>query len=69
MDLERITRSMDVMGGKTCIRGTRVTVGAIAGLVAMGSTTPEILEAYPYLQEQDVEAALAYANRGDWSSG
>jgi uncharacterized protein (DUF433 family) len=61
MDLDRITRSMDVMGGKPCIRGRRVTVGTIVGLVATGSTTSEILEAYPYLQEQDVVQALAYA--------
>ena len=61
MDLDRIARSMDVMGGKPCIRGTRVTVGTIVGLVATGSTTSEILEAYPYLQEQDVVQALAYA--------
>lgn len=52
---------MDVMGGKPCIRGTRVTVGTIVGLVAAGSSTAEILEAYPYLQEQDVMQALAYA--------
>lgn len=52
---------MDVMGGKPCIRGTRVTVGTIVGLVATGSTPAEILEAYPYLQEQDVMQALAYA--------
>ena len=52
---------MDVMGGKPCIRGTRVTVGTIVGLVATGSTTAEILQAYPYLQEQDVMQALAYA--------
>ena len=61
MDLDRITRSMDVMGGKPCIRGTRGTVDTIVGLVATGSTTSEILEAYPYLQEQDVVQALAYA--------
>ena len=53
---------MDVMGGKPCVRDTRVTVGTIVGLVATGSTTAEILEAYPYLQEQDVRQALAYAD-------
>jgi uncharacterized protein (DUF433 family) len=61
MDVDRFTRSMDVMGGKACIRGTRVTVGTIVGLVATGSTTAEILQAYPYLQDQDAMQALAYA--------
>jgi uncharacterized protein (DUF433 family) len=49
------------MGGKPCIQGTRVTVGTIVGLVAAGHSTEEILEAYPYLDAEDVEAALTYA--------
>ena len=59
--LERITRDPLVMGGKPCIRGLRVTVGTVVGLVAAGHTTAEILELYPYLEEDDVPQALSYA--------
>ena len=59
--LDRITRNIAVMGGKPCIRGMRVTVGTIVGLVASGRSTTEILEAYPYLEEEDIQQALAYA--------
>jgi len=54
--LERI----NVMGGKPCIRGMRVTVGMITGLVASGAPFQEILELYPYLEEDDTKAALSY---------
>ena len=60
-DLERITRDVAVMGGKPCIRGMRVTVGMIVGLVASGRTFSEILVAYPYLEYADIRQALAYA--------
>lgn len=59
--LTRITLDPQVMGGKPCIRGMRITVGTIVGLVASGRTTPEILKAYPYLEEPDVREALSYA--------
>jgi uncharacterized protein (DUF433 family) len=59
--LTRITLDPNVMGGKPCIRGMRITVGTIVGLVASGRSTPEILAAYPYLEEQDVREALSYA--------
>jgi uncharacterized protein (DUF433 family) len=59
--LERITRNVSVMGGKPCVRGMRVTVGMIVGLVASGHTFSEILAAYPYLEDEDVRQALAYA--------
>lgn len=59
--LTRITFDPEVMGGKPCIRGLRVTVGTIVGLVATGYSTAEILRAYPYLEEDDVREALAYA--------
>jgi uncharacterized protein (DUF433 family) len=49
------------MGGKPCIRGLRVTVGTIVGLVAAGRTNDEILRLYPYLEEADIAEALAYA--------
>lgn len=60
-NLTRITFDPNVMGGKPCIRGMRVTVGTIVGLVATGYSIPEILKAYPYLEEEDVREALAYA--------
>ena len=50
-----------VMGGKPCVRGMRVTVGMIVGLVASGHAFNEILAAYPYLGEEDIRQALAYA--------
>lgn len=59
--LSRITRDPMVMGGKPCIRGLRVTVGMVVGLVASGYSTPEILALYPYLEEDDLREALAYA--------
>ncbi len=59
--LTRITLDPDVMGGKPCIRGLRVTVGMIVGLVASGRTTEEILAAYPYLEADDIREALTYA--------
>jgi uncharacterized protein (DUF433 family) len=60
-ELERITHDPAVMGGKPCIRGMRVTVGTIVGLLAAGRTHEEILRAYPYLEPADIQAALAYA--------
>ena len=60
-DLTRITFDPQVMGGKPCIRGVRVTVGTIVGLVAAGHSTQTILEAYPYLEAEDVRQALTYA--------
>lgn len=57
----RITFDPEVMGGKPCIRGLRVTVGMVVGLVAAGHTTAEILQTYPYLEADDIREALAYA--------
>ncbi len=59
--LTRITRDARVMGGKPCIRGMRVTVGTVVGLVAAGHTTEEILRQYPYLEAPDVAEVLSYA--------
>lgn len=61
--LNRVTHDPAVMGGKPCIRGLRVTVGTILGLLAAGRTRAQILEAYPYLEPEDLDAALAYAAR------
>ncbi|HMA33750.1 MAG TPA: DUF433 domain-containing protein [Chloroflexia bacterium] len=59
--LARITHDPLVMGGKPCIRGMRVTVGAILGLMADGLSHEEILKDYPYLEKEDLKAALEYA--------
>jgi uncharacterized protein (DUF433 family) len=59
--LERITHDPKVMGGRPCIRGLRVTVGTIVGLLASGQTPDDILKAYPYLEREDIQAALSYA--------
>ena len=59
--LTRITLNPKVMGGKPCIRGLRVTVGAIVGLMATGHSFADILKAYPYLEEEDLREALVYA--------
>lgn len=61
LHFSRITLNPDVMGGKPCIRGLRVTVGTIIGLLASGHSVAEILKAYPYLENEDVQEALAYA--------
>jgi uncharacterized protein (DUF433 family) len=58
---DRITFDPAVMSGKPCIRGMRVTVGTVVGLVAEGRSEAEILAAYPYLEAADIRAALAYA--------
>ncbi len=59
--LTRISLNPKVMGGKPCIRGLRVMVGTIIGLLAAGHSTTEILNAYPHLEEQDIREALSYA--------
>jgi uncharacterized protein (DUF433 family) len=59
--LDRITFNQEVMGGKPCIRGLRITVGTIVGLIAAGRTKDEVLKLYPYLEPEDIDQALAYA--------
>jgi uncharacterized protein (DUF433 family) len=59
--IDRITLDPEVMGGKPCIRGMRVTVGTVLGLLASGRSEDEILKAYPYLESDDIRAALTYA--------
>ena len=59
--LDRITQEPDVMSGKPCIRGMRVTVGMIVGQIAAGHSIEEILADYPYLEREDVLQALRYA--------
>jgi uncharacterized protein (DUF433 family) len=59
--LSRITHDPAVMGGRPCIRGMRLTVGIIVGLLGAGRSVDDVLRAYPYLEKDDIQAALAYA--------
>lgn len=61
MPYERITVDPERMGGVPCIRDLRVTVSMLLGQLAAGLTTNELLEQYPYLEREDVLAALEYA--------
>ena len=61
LGFERITFNPDVMGGRACIRGMRVTVSLVVNLVASGMSTEKILEVYPYLEAEDVSECLRYA--------
>ena len=58
---DRITFDPNIMGGRACIRGMRITVALILNLVANGMTTEEIIQAYPYLEPEDIQQALRYA--------
>jgi len=60
--LDRITRNPEVMGGKACIRGMRVTVGTVLGLLAAKHPKDEILGLFPYLEAEDIDQCLAYAS-------
>jgi uncharacterized protein (DUF433 family) len=59
--LRRITIDPEVMGGKPCIRGMRVTVGMIVEALSAGRTIEQLLADFPYLDEQDIREALAFA--------
>ncbi len=61
MSFTRITFDPEVMGGKACIRGMRISVSAIVGFLAAGRERDEILKAYPDLEEEDIREALRYA--------
>src|SRR4051812_32733479 len=63
MSFDRITHDPLQMGGKPCIRGLRVTVGAVLGLLASGRTRFEILQAYPYLESDDIDQVLGYVKQ------
>ncbi len=60
-DLDRITQRPDVMGGKPCIRGLRVTVGMIVGQIAAGRSFEQVLADFSYLEREDIIQALRYA--------
>jgi uncharacterized protein (DUF433 family) len=57
----RITFDTNIMGGRACIRGMRMTVTLILNLVSNGMSAAEIVKEYPYLEEEDVRQALQYA--------
>jgi len=59
--LNRITQQPEVMGGKACIRGMRVTVGMVVGQIGAGRSVDEVLTDYPYLEREDIMQALRYA--------
>ena len=59
--LNRITQQPDVMGGRACIRGMRVTVGMIVGQIGAGQSVENLLTDYPYLEREDIMQALRYA--------
>jgi uncharacterized protein (DUF433 family) len=61
--LTRITHDSSVMRGRPCIRGMRITVGTILGLLASGRSGEDVLADYPYLETADIHAALAWAAR------
>jgi uncharacterized protein (DUF433 family) len=61
LEFDRITFDPNVMGGRACVRGMRITVSLIVNLVANGMSTEEIIVAYPYLEPDDIRQALQYA--------
>lgn len=58
---DRVTFDPEIMGGRACIRGMRITVSLVVNLVANGMTTEEIIEEYPDLEPEDIRQALQYA--------
>ena len=58
---DRITSDPDILGGKACIRGMRISVALVVNLVANGMNTAQIIEEYPDLEAEDVRQALRYA--------
>ena len=61
--LERVTVNPEIFGGKPIIRGHRLAVEHVLGMLAAGDTLEDILEAYPWLERGDVQACLIYARR------
>ncbi|MCG3139682.1 MAG: hypothetical protein HDKAJFGB_00576 [Anaerolineae bacterium] len=60
--LDRITFDPNIMGGRACIRGMRITVALVLNLLAGGQTTQQIIEQYPYLEPEDIRQSLLYAS-------
>lgn len=61
LGFDRITFNPDVMGGRACIRGMRITVSLVINLVANGMSIDEIIQSYPYLEKEDIHQSLQYA--------
>jgi len=61
LGFDRISFDPNLMGGRACIRGMRVTVSLVVNLIAGGMSVPEIMETYPYLEQEDIRQALRYA--------
>ena len=61
--LKRITFNPQIFGGKPIVRGMRIAVEHILGMLAAGSTAEESLEGYPFLEKEDIQACLVYAYR------
>lgn len=62
-DIQRVTMNPEICGGRPCLRDTRVRVKDILDLLAAGASQEEILEDYPYLEREDISAALTFAAR------
>ncbi len=61
--LHRVTFNPEQCGGRPCIRGMRIRVKDVLDMLAGGASEPEILESYPFLVREDIQAALEYAAR------
>ncbi len=61
LGFDRVTFNSNVMGGRACIRGMRITVALVVNMVANGMSFEDIIEAYPYLEPDDIQQALQYA--------
>ena len=59
--LDRITQDPEIMGGKPCIRGMRVTVGMIVSQIGAGQSVESLLDDFPYLEREDIMQSLQYA--------
>ena len=60
--LKRITVNSKIFGGKPIIRGRRLAVEHVLGMLAAGDTAETILQGYPWLEKEDIQACLAYAD-------
>ncbi len=61
--LKRITVNTEIFGGKPIIRGRRLAVEHVLGMLAAGNTVEDLLEGYEWLQREDIQACMAYASR------
>jgi uncharacterized protein (DUF433 family) len=61
LKIDRITSDPNVMNGKACIRGMRITVSIVLNLLANGMTREQIIDLYPYLENEDIDQSLNYA--------